>query len=268
MNYDDISISDIRRGFMYGDGVFETMRWSNNQLLFYKSHLSRLHHSMNALKLEDGNFNDEIFSNSISLLNSHNKHSDMRLRLSIFRTGEGLYRTNSRSYSWLLEYENLSNQLYNVNKSGLKVDFSENVKLHPSSYSAYKTLNSLNYILAGIEATDRNVDDLIILNYEDLIVESVSSNVYGFSNDKLFTPQLSSGCIDGIFKGVLKEVLPGLGIELIDSKMTIENLMNCSSVYLSNVITGLQWVGQIGKINFQKGPIQDITDKVNSVLYD
>ena len=252
VNYDDISITDIKRGFMYGDGLFETMKWSQGEILFFNSHFSRLKFGMEIMKLEKGNLSMPLLNQSITLLAEKHQGHPLRFRMSVFRTGEGRYKTTSRSYSWLLEAEILKDQLYMVNQTGLKVKFSEKTRLSWSSFSEFKTMNSLTYILAGIEAAERQVEDLIILDPNDEVVEMISSNVFGLLDNELITPKKSSGCVEGVFKVVLKKHLPKIGIEIKEKNITTEELLACSSVYSSNVINGMQWIEKNGDHTFKK----------------
>ena len=71
-----------------------------------------------------------------------------------------------------------------------KISFSDKIKLHFSLFSPYKTLNSLPYVLAGIEKTERNLEDLILLDSQNNISESTSANIFWIKNDKIFTPNL------------------------------------------------------------------------------
>ncbi len=69
-----------------------------------------------------------------------------------------------------------------------------------SPWSAAKTMNSLPYIIAARECQRSAMDDLLILNAEGQVAEAISSNVFAFINGEWLTPELNSGCVNGVMR--------------------------------------------------------------------
>ncbi|RME18303.1 MAG: aminotransferase class IV, partial [Bacteroidetes bacterium] len=119
------SISFSNRAFKYGDALFETIRYSNKNILFLSEHLLRLKLSMPILKMKiPPYFSFDYFLNKISDVIYANNLQDKsaRIRLTVFRTGSGNYYPESNDVDYLIETEELSHSSYLLPFQGLVVD--------------------------------------------------------------------------------------------------------------------------------------------------
>ena len=232
----------LNRAFRYGDGLFESMRIKGTQIPFLKEHLNRLLSGILVLKMQaPPDFKNYILGQIQEVIEKENLNSAI-LRLWVYRSGEGKYSPTSNLPSFCLQAEKLDEEPMQLNGKGLRVDIAESIQLHYSLFSAFKTLNSLPYIRASIEKDERNFDDLILLDQNGNISEAISSNLFLVKNEIIYTPPLSSACIDG----VLRRVLLGdesLYLEIKEKELSIDELMNADEVFLGNSVQGIKWIG-------------------------
>ena len=242
---ENFSLQITNRGFKYGDGIFETIRTANKEPLFFKEHLTRLFYGMNLLKFD---FENEIFGNklykSIILLLDANKHfSGARIRLTVFRNGEGLYTSETNDFSFLIESKELETNDFKLNKKGIKIDIFKDIRLRYSEFSSIKTLNSLPYILAGNYKIKNKLDDCLLLNSTNVIVEAISSNLFLVKGNSIITPSLNEGGINGITKNIIIDIALSKRFTLIeDAQLRETDLLNADEVFLTNSISGITWV--------------------------
>ncbi|RYF98517.1 MAG: 4-amino-4-deoxychorismate lyase, partial [Chitinophagaceae bacterium] len=188
------------RGYRYGDGLFESMRIIRGELQFADLHAERLQKGLNALKLEGERFftADFLKEKAYELLNRNQYGENARLRLTVYREGEGLYSPESNKAGYSLEMTK-SNESYFLNNSrGLIVDVYQEITKPVNFLSNHKTCNSLPFVMAGVYRKQHSLDEVFILNQFGFLCEAMSSNVFVLFDKQLYTPALSEGCIAGV----------------------------------------------------------------------
>jgi len=246
------------RAFRYGDALFETMFATGSNIPLFYEHIARLINSMHVLKMEvpvKFSVDTTGFHQEISRLMIKNKFfMSARVRLSVFREDGGLYSPVSNEINYVIEMEKLNNTSFEIHKTGLKIDIYNEIKKPINILSNLKTSNSLIFVLAGIYKNKRNLDDAIILNQNNYICETISSNIFIVKNDILYTPAISEGCIDGIMRSVVINVAKENNIQVNDDcLLTIDNLLHADEIFLTNAINGISWVAAFqGRRYFNK----------------
>ena len=233
------------RAFRYGDGLFETMRWMNGDIRFLKDHLARLHEGMRMLKLERTASLDEHFirSRATALINRNGlQNQHVRVRLQVYRDGGGLYSPQRNNACYVMTVSKLDPDDIKHRKIGLIVDVYTEFKKPYSELSKLKSANALVYVMAGLYRTKNGLDDVLLLNQEGYLCESLSSNVFVWYEKKLYTPAISEGCIEGVMRKVVIEMALDSGIEVIEAQISPDILMAADEIFHTNAIHGVQWV--------------------------
>ena len=127
-------------------------------------------------------------------------------------------------------------------KIGLIVDVYDEFKKPYSELSKLKSSNALVYVMAGLYRTRNGLDDVLLLNQEGFLCESLSSNVFIWYDKKLYTPALSEGCIDGVMRKVVIELAVDSGLEVIEAQISPDILRAADEIFHTNAIHGVQWV--------------------------
>ena len=232
------------RGFRYGDGLFESMRYMNGQLKFPDLHIDRVLKGMKILKLENSFHLDSWFlREKVEELARRNKIGpDARFRLTVFRDSGGLYSPESNKMAYVLECQSMDESQYTFNNKGLIIDVYDELTKSVNILSNLKTCNSLIYVLAGIFKNQHKLDEVMILNQHGFLCESISSNVFVVYDSKLYTPSLNEGCIGGVMRQVVMRLAIENGIELIEAQVNPDILNEADEVFITNAAKGIQWV--------------------------
>jgi len=227
----------------YGDGLFETIRVVNGKLKYLDFHFQRLQQGLELLRIEFSQVKwNEIRTCITQLLIKNEIEKGGRVRLTVFRAVGGKYTPTENVLDYCIEVEPLIDDGYLLNSKGLKVEIAQQ-RLFATPYSNYKTLNSIPYVLIGLELKERSFDDLILLNQFNRVAEASSSNLFLIRGKNAFTPKLSEGCLAGVMRRVVCSKLISLGYQVKETEFGVDSLQNAEEIILTNAINGVQWVG-------------------------
>ena len=232
------------RGFRYGDGLFETMLYKDGDIRFLNFHVERLQKGMELIHLDDANLFDEFFirSRSEELIRKNNMlGQQVRIRLIVFRSGGGLYSPTSNKPGFVLQVQRIEPNLRDK-KVGLIVGLYNEFKKPYSDLSKIKSLNAQIYVLAGIYKKKMAFDDVLILNQEGYLCESLTSNIFVYYEKVLYTPALSEGCIEGVMRRVVMDMAQAEGIEVVEAQISPEIMKRADEIFCTNAVQGVQWV--------------------------
>jgi branched-subunit amino acid aminotransferase/4-amino-4-deoxychorismate lyase len=216
---DEARISVDDHGFLYGYGLFETMRAYNGRIFLLENHLTRLLKS--ATKIGPDLSGLDLAQACRETLSANGLQS-ARLRLTVTHG-------DSAEMPWLMtsgpptvvitarEYRPLSPDAY---RQGYRVVISSCRQFRHSPLSGIKPTSYLVNILARREAISRGFDEALLLNEDGCITEGSTSNVFFVGSSGLVTPPLESGILPGITRDLLIELAVGLGIAVAEENVT------------------------------------------------
>ncbi len=233
------------RGFLYGDGLFETIHANGTEPQFIERHMNRLLESMKILKMVvPAFFSPGYFTPLIKGVLTRNKQfQGARIRITVFRNSGGLYAPEVNEVSFIIESNPLENDVYRLNHQGYKVDVFPDIAKPVNPISSVKTTSALLFVLAGIFKSENRLDDCLILNHSGRICESLSSNIFIVKGNQYYTPSLKEGCLPGIMRQVIIEIIQKEGYYLNDDcSLTVEDLLSSDEIFLTNSISGIRWV--------------------------
>lgn len=231
------------RAFLYGDGLFETIRCLGTQPSSLDIHTERLFKGMRTLKMNiPGNFKQTINTYIEKLLNKNRIFKGARIRLTVFRDNGGLYTPETNNISWVMESGSLENEKFVLETKGLAVDIFDTVHKPVNPLSNLKTTNALIYVMAGLYRKENKLDECLILNQFGRICESISSNVFIVKDKLILTPPLTEGCIEGTMRHTVINMVHELGFEVSERAILEKNLIEADEVFLTNAIQGVKWV--------------------------
>lgn len=232
------------RGFRYGDGLFETMRYMNGELKFPELHLDRLRKGMRTLKIEGYSQLDKYFlKDKVEELIKRNKTGlQARVRLIVYREGDGLYAPAGNKMGYVLQVSKLAEGIYSTNNRGLIIDVFDEVTKPITTLSNLKTCNALPFVLAGVFKNQHKLDDVLLLNHNGFLCEAMASNVFVVYQKQLYTPALSEGCVAGVMRHVVMQLAKQNDLPLIEAQINPQILNEAEEVFLTNAGMGIQWV--------------------------
>jgi branched-subunit amino acid aminotransferase/4-amino-4-deoxychorismate lyase len=260
-------VSFANRAFRYGDALFETIRVVSGKIMFLTDHMRRIKLGMAMLRM---NIPNELNADPISrliqqLIQVNEIKSDVRIRFTVFRNEGGFYTPVSNDISFLIETEPLTDSGYNLNEIGYRVDVYHDIKKPKNKLATLKSGNALMYVLAGIYKKDIKLDDVILLNEDANICESVSSNIFFVKNGALYTPSLTEGCVEGVLRKQILDIAQRNRILCYEINIPLNTMLNSDEVFLTNAIQGVRWVGEYKTKLYQNKMSIFMTNKLNEL---
>ncbi len=243
------SISIFDRGFMYGDGVFETVLVKNRNPKDIDKHYERLISGCNALNIK--NIDIETI---ISYVNrSLSDQTDCILNIIITR-GDSLsrgYRYND--FKFIPNIVTITSELpiykKDYEKIGVDTKFSNYIISKNKNLSKIKHLNRLEQIIASQDISDE-YPEVIMCDKNDNIIEGVSSNIFFISSEGVKTPKILDCGVEGITRNKIIEYLKmeKENIEVCDIKK--DEISQFKSAFFCNTIRGIWQINSIEKTKF------------------
>jgi len=244
INAESPVLLNSNRGFTYGDGLFETIRMRNNLISYLPDHYERLVKGMNYLGFEHPK------SFTLSFLEAEIRKiatGNARIRITVTRKTGGKYLPTNNKITYLIECQELEDNYFKLNYKGKRLTIYKDERLTCSPLSNLKTCNSLPYILGSIYSKANGFDDAIMLNEHYRVSETTNSNLFAVKDGVITTPLLTEGCIAGVTRKVLMQLLKEKGLVIEESTLTPEDLSSVDEIWLTNSIQGLQWVGSLNE---------------------
>lgn len=265
----DDNILTQNRAFLYGDGVFETLKIVNNKILFLEDHYFRLMASMRVVRMEiPMNFTMEYFEQQVlSLANQQNISSSARARITVFRKDGGLYLPKTNEVSFLIHATALESTSYAINTGEYEVDLYKDFYVTKQLLSSIKTTNKMINVTGSIFAHENGLANCIILNDTKNVVEALQSNLFMFAGNKLITPPVSEGCLNGVMrKQILALAKKVEGIEVLEEIISPFDLQKADELFLTNVIMGIQPITKYRKKEFTSKLAHLLVQKLNESI--
>ncbi len=242
---EDNPINLSNRAFRYGDGIFDTFLCSGTEPQLFEGHYQRLLSAAVLLRFNIIGFPSlESLKKQIAMLVGKNKYAPYsRVRLTMFRSPGGLYTPEDNKPQWIIEQEPLASEPFELNSKGLLTGIYHDMPKQASPLSQFKTCSSLFFVLAGLAKKENGWGDILITNPEGRIIEGLSSNLFWIRGNNVFTPMVSSGCVDGIMRREVITLSCNLGYPVVEtSGATLGELMEADELFLTNSTQGIRWI--------------------------
>ena len=239
------SIPVMDYGFLYGFGLFETMRAYGGQVFCLDRHLSRLACSAEILGLSDGipDLRDAVMD-TIQV----NRLIDARIRITVSIGEGGMTPDPGTCHKPTVLILASHHQPYSkhVYQQGFRAIVSS---IRRNSYSPLSRLKSSNYLenlLARQEARKAGTDEALCLNEKGLLAEASMSNIFLVSNGVLQTPAEDNGILPGITRKVVLELAPQLSIDALERDIRLEEVFQAQEAFLTNSLMEIMPLTEVG----------------------
>lgn len=254
------------RGFLYGDAVFETLKIVNNKILFWEDHYFRLMSSMRIIRLDiPETYTPEFLKENI--IKIHQKKSltgNSRVRITVFRYSSGKYRPESNSSSFIISSEEVRESNYILNNGDYKVDLFKDFYLDNQLISSIKSNNKIINVVASIYSNENGLKNCILLNKDKMVVEFINSNIFTVNQGKIYTPKLSSGCLNGVMRKNLINILRLNSFEVFEEDISTFDLTKSDEIFGTNIIQGLFSVTNYRNKNYSNSISLKILNLLNN----
>lgn len=243
-----VPISD--RGFLYGDGLFETIRVRVGRPLWWTRHMDRFERGASFLKLRPPWASDQIREFAGELIR-RNGLPDSILRVTLSRgSGERGYSprdANAPTFAVTLHPAPVPPSARRLVTVSVRIPANE-------SLANFKTANKLVQVLARAEAEQRGADDALLLNTDGNVAEASASNIFWLENGALYTPPLADGALDGVTRSVVLELARLRNVRTLETRVRPEGLMAADGVFLTNSTSGIVSVAALDGRELKQSP--------------
>lgn len=238
-------VSHDNRAFRYGYGLFETLLFSDGQILLEHYHWQRLMTGIAKLRFNLPRwFTTNMLHDAIvQTVRKNDLEKLCRVRLQLFAGSGGLYDTPNYKPEFIIECFPLNASGLAWNENGLRVGIAHNFQKSADSLSNLKSCSALIYAMAARTAKEQKWNDALILNTQHHIIESTIANLFWIKDNTVYTPPLTDGCVAGVMRQYLLDTLPQQGIAVTEQSLTTDTLQNVQEMFLTNAIRRIRWVG-------------------------
>lgn len=263
---ESVILSANSRGLRYGDGLFETVKSIHGELYFIDEHFARLWQGLKVLQfILPRHFTPNKLQDDLLALLKKNGHQKMaRIRITVFRGDGGLYDPVNHTPNYLLQSWSLPEETGAWNSNGLVLGVYTDVKKSCDILSNLKHNNFLPYVMAALHAKKQKWNDSILLNTNSGICDTTIANIFLIKNEKIYTPALEEGCVAGVMRKNLVNLLSRANRKPVECRIHVDDLLNADEIFLTNSIYNMRWVQGIGDKKFANHQSQNIYHDVFS----
>ena len=262
----DFHMSFANRSFLYGDGVFETLKIANNKILFWEDHYFRLMASLRIVRMDiPMSFTMEYIEEQIlALVRAMNIHESARVRFTAYRNSEGFYLPNNNSISFVIQASKLDNLKYNYSPIQFEVDLYKDFIVPKQLLSTLKTTNKITNVTASIFAKENQLDSTLLLNENKNVIEAANGNLFMVMENKLITPPISEGCLNGIMRKQIIAIAKKMdSVTVLESPISPFDLQKADELFITNCIIGIQPITKYRKKEFEVRVAKQLIEKLN-----
>lgn len=236
-----VRLSPGQAGLICGWGIFTTLRIARGEAFAYERHWRRLekdaalthvpmpytaakvrvhlHEVIRANQVTEGCARIYLVYNSVGFWQSGEKHP--QVDLIIYTAG-------------LPDHRDI-----------VRLALREHGRHAAAPLAGVKSISWLNNVWAVAEATKDGFDEVVMLNERGEVAECTSANIFIVKGEKILTPPLNSGCLEGVTRGILMEIAPEAGLSVVEQALRPEDLYSAEEVFISSTNRNLIGVGEI-----------------------
>ena len=274
-------VSVFDHGLLYGDGIFEGIRFYNGRVFRLEQHLERLWNSARSICLDIPMTRQEMTEALLETIRQ-NHLPDGYIRLVVTRgVGNlGLNPEQCKNPSVIIIVATIALYHEDFYRKGLSIVTVATRRSNPASLNpAVKSLNYLNNVMARIEANLASADEALMLNDAGNVAECTADNVFIIKHGQIFTPPITAGALQGITRSVVFDIAGEFDIKVIEADFTRHDIFVADECFLTGTAAEIVPVVKAdGRIigNGKPGPIttriiarfREMTHKTGTPIFD
>lgn len=272
LSVEDSKLTTQNRGYKYGDALFETLKVVHGKIFFWEDHYFRLMASMRILRMDiPMHFTMEFLEAEIlktvevnSLLNG-----TARVRINVDRGEGGTYLPSQKAQvNFNIVAEPYSHAFYTIDVNAkYTVDLYKDYFMAPGLLSGLKSNNKAIQVIGSIYAQENDLDNCLVLNTNKMVIEALNGNLFLVKGDKIKTPPLEDGCLKGIMRKQILELLAkDVNLFIEEASISPFELQKADELFVTNVIKGIIPITHYRKKEYETGFAQRLVAKLNAKL--
>jgi branched-chain amino acid aminotransferase len=254
-------ISVLDYGFLFGFGLYETIRAYNGKAFRLDNHIARMRYSADTLGISIKPA--EIRKAVIDTIKA-NGFADTRIRITV-SIGEGTITPNLASCVeptiavLVTEYKPPAPEKY---RNGFKVLISSIRRNSRSPVTYMKSANTMEAMLARQEARTKSADEALFLNEKGFLTEASGSNIFLVSNGILVTPRFETGILPGVTRVAVFEVAIQIGMKVREKNVRLDELLLADEAFITNSLIEIVPVIEVGGKIIREGKPGPVTKRL------
>ncbi len=267
---DAATISVFDQGFLYGDGIFESFRSVNGHLYQFPQHYQRLLQSTEALCYPT-TFSQQELEAILMKLQKMNGLVNAYYRITITRgKGQiGFQRDMSNDLTCLVignEFQSFADDFY---KHGIHLQVAKTRRNAPEAINPeIKSTSNLNSLLGKLEAKASGTFEVIMLNNKEHICEGASSNIFWIKDQWVFTPDASTGLLEGVTRStIIRLCEEKLNLRVISGNFKLQDLKFSDEVFITSTSLEVMPVVKVDNFTINQGQVGPIAKRLRKELH-
>jgi 4-amino-4-deoxychorismate lyase len=254
-------INVLDRGLQYGDGLFETIAYRNNQLELLDGHLSRLIEGCQRLRISTKFLSqlEQDLKTAVSFL-TH----DAIVKIVVTRgVGGRGYRLDPDSRPTCIISTHDMPSYPTTYGQGVSVRYCEQRVSENETLAGIKHLNRLEQVIARSEWDEPDIAEGLMFNRQEQLIEGTMTNVFAVKNNIIHTPELSFSGVKGVMRQRVIELAQQLGLEVKETVISKADIFAYDEIFLTNSIIQIWPVTRLESLKFDYG---EITQRLQAKL--
>ena len=222
-------------GFLYGDGLFETMRFDDRRIFSIEKHLRRLTKGLDIISLKLNKSINDLSDLLNQVIEKNNINSGI-IRLMITRGDLSIQNSKEMMPSIYISIK----PFYTIPENAVKVLYLNEKKYPIIRYNpAIKSMNYIGNMLAKKDADSQGAYEPIFYNKDGLITECAIRNIFYIKNSEVLTPSLDLGILSGVMRETIIDVVKSMGLNCKETHIKLSDTQIMDEAFLSSTGIGL-----------------------------
>src|SRR5437899_10557267 len=228
-------ISVFDHGLLYGDGIFEGIRFYNGRVFRLEEQLYSRWDSARSICLESPmTMRDMTEAVLETIRQNHLRDGYIRLLVTRGIGNLGLNPTQCKNPSVIIIAATIALYHADFYRKGLSIVTVATRRSNPASLNpAVKSLNYLNNVMARIEANLAHADEALMLNDAGNVAECTADNVFIIKDSQIFTPPITAGALRGITRSVVFDIAGEFDLEVTEADFTRHDIFVANECFLT-----------------------------------
>jgi branched-chain amino acid aminotransferase len=258
-------VSLFDRGFLYGDGIYETLRVYQGKPFMLDAHIERMAKGCSAISLAMPA--QETIKQGVYSVLEANSLKDAYLRITVTRgpTGQMWYDIRAEQPTVVIFAKPYTAPDFGL---GVRLIVSRFRTDERSPLSGVKQIGILPKIMARLEAVQAGADDALLLDSRGYVSEATSSNAFWVVNGRLFTPSLSCGILPGITRRVVIELAKESGLEICEGEFELDEVFKAQEAFLTSSTWEIVPVASVDGVTIGSGLPNPVTQYLQRLYSD
>jgi len=236
-----VRLSPGQAGLICGWGIFTTVRISRGEAFAYERHWRRLEKDAAITRLPMSYTAAKVRVHLHELIRANNV-SEGAARIYLVYNTVGFWQSDEPHPPVDLIITTAGMPEY---REPVRLALREQGRHAAAPLAGVKTISWLPNVWAVAEAQKEGFDEVVLLNERGEVAECTAANIFAVKNNKVLTPPLNSGCLEGVTRGILFEIAPEAGFALLEQSLLPEDLYSADEVFITSTNRNLIGVGEI-----------------------